>query len=221
MTSKSPRDNELYIWSIKEGRCVVAPADNTLITTPSHSETELIQRAELSAPDIARLEQLKSEARRLEYLITRVIIRERFGSSIGYHSNGQPFLDTTTPSGHISISHTQGYVAVSASTNICGVDIEPIARCAVGVAIRFSTLREVEIAARAFPLNPELLIWCAKETVFKIINLTDVNFVGDITVTDIDGNQITASCPRFGNRTLYLRYFVYDDELLVVTAQLA
>lgn len=93
-----------------------------------------------SLPYDEELSQLKSEARQLEYLAVRVLLRAVCGEEkhISHYSSGKPFL--TDGSFHITISHTRGYVAVGLhATYEVGVDIEYISnrvrKVAVGICI--------------------------------------------------------------------------------------
>ena len=88
---------------------------------------ELRKMLVASLPYDEELSQLKSEARQLEYLAVRVLLRAVCGEEkhISHYSSGKPFL--TDGSFYITISHTRGYVAVGLhATYEVGVDIEYI-----------------------------------------------------------------------------------------------
>ena len=90
---------------------------------------ELRKMLVASLPYDEELSQLKSEARQLEYLAVRVLLRAVCGEEkhISHYSSGKPFL--TDGSFHITISHTRGYVAVGLhATYEVGVDIEYISQ---------------------------------------------------------------------------------------------
>lgn len=102
---------------------------------------ELRKMLVASLPYDEELSQLKSEARQLEYLAVRVLLRAVCGEEkhISHYSSGKPFL--TDGSFHITISHTRGYVAVGLhATYEVGVDIEYISivfgKLPVGICIR-------------------------------------------------------------------------------------
>ena len=99
---------------------------------------ELRKMLVASLPYDEELSQLKSEARQLEYLAVRVLLRAVCGEEkhISHYSSGKPFL--TDGSFHITISHTRGYVAVGLhATYEVGVDIEYISDRVRKVAGRF------------------------------------------------------------------------------------
>lgn len=124
--------------------------------------------------------RFKSEARRKEFLAVRALLHEMFvvmGCSvqqikrigeIEHDPNGKPLLKGF----HISISHTQGFVAVALSRekNV-GVDIEYYSDRVKKIASKF--LRKDEIA---HDLDSLLVHWCGKETVYKLFSEENLQF---------------------------------------------
>ncbi len=111
---------------------------------------------------------LKSPKRIIERLAVRVLLRELLQDEcrIFYHPSGKPYL---TNGYNISISHTDGYVAVLLSkSNICGVDIEHFSEQVRRVKNRF--VSDKEYLDKNTELQHLLLHWSAKETVYKIVD---------------------------------------------------
>lgn len=132
-----------------------------------------------SLPYDEELSQLKSEARQLEYLAVRVLLRAVCGEEkhISHYSSGKPFL--TDGSFHITISHTRGYVAVTHATYEVGVDIEYISNRVRKVAGRFMYPDELRHSSDTAYL---LVQWSAKETMYKLLDEQGVDFLEHLRI---------------------------------------
>jgi phosphopantetheinyl transferase len=89
------------------------------------------------------------------------IVRERLGADVvvGYNKNGAPIIEGGAERGHISISHTKGWVAVIWSPEPCAIDIELRDRkLSAGAAARYN-ISSIED-------------WCALEARYKYAGLT-------------------------------------------------
>ena len=89
--------------------------------------------------------------------------------TIGHEPDGKPFVvvrDKPQSRWNISISHTRGYAVVLLSDDSCvGVDIEYRSDRVLRIAKRF--IRPDETAAT---VNEMLLLWSAKEAVYKLFS---------------------------------------------------
>lgn len=115
--------------------------------------------------EIARLHT--ASKRRLERLAVRVLMYTCWGKEeeVAYTENGRPRLKTGRY--HISISHTQGYVALCwHPARTVGIDIEQIRPKALGLTARFMHPDE---HAEGDALHEALLHWSAKETLYKML----------------------------------------------------
>lgn len=116
------------------------------------------------------LTHFKSESRRCEWLAARMLIRELRGDSavVLYTPEGKPLL--ADASEHISISHTEGYVAVAFHKHSdVGVDIERRGEKILKLRRRFMSVAEEDALDRADEQTSLLLHWSAKEAFYKII----------------------------------------------------
>lgn len=117
----------------------------------------------------------KSRSLRLQELAQRL-----FGTQIEHKSSGEPYL-VGEPIFQISISHTADLLAFSYShVRRCGVDIELVSRRTEHLSRKFATARELEVATQVFRDNPSLLIWCAKEALYKYMGQEGVDFLKDM-----------------------------------------
>ncbi len=122
----------------------------------------------------------KNDTRKIEFLTVRLLLREMLGvlgvsaeqqdriGDIRHLQSGKPILKGY----HISISHTQGFVAVILSkTKEVAVDIEYFSDRVKRVASKF--MRKDE---KAENLDCLLIHWCGKETVFKLFSEEQLQF---------------------------------------------
>lgn len=133
-------------------------------------------------PDLKRYEEFvqshfRSETRRMEYLCVRALLHEMLTSAgvrpdkigeITHNEAGKPLLKGY----RISISHTQGYVALMLSRKQeVAVDIEYVSDRVERVRSKF--MRKDE---QATDLSDLLVHWCAKETVYKLFSADNLQY---------------------------------------------
>lgn len=147
-----------------------------LVRRITEPEAELWAR--LSHPEYlaAKAERLKPGSRRLlEVLASRCALKELIGEErpVVYDEYGAPAL--ADHSQHISISHTQDYVAVIASADApVGIDIERRGKRVERVVSHFLTDDERDLLCLLSPDEEtyQLLLhlaWSAKEAAFKVL----------------------------------------------------
>lgn len=138
-------------------------------------------------PYDAELQQFKSPKRKLEYVATRILLRELCGKeiAIGHHDSGKPYVaDGGT---FITISHTQNYIAagICPSSDI-GIDIEYRSDRITKIQNRFLSNKEKDWCLAASSLSTAitrmLICWTAKESLYKILNKKGIDFSNDIAV---------------------------------------
>jgi phosphopantetheinyl transferase len=131
--------------------------------------------------------RMSSGKRRQEWLAIRLLLQHLSGSDayIGYREDGAPFLSGSAC--NISISHTKGFAAVILSENKSpGVDMEYRSDRAWKLRkkymseIEWNTImslcenKHADIDADAAAIAT--ICWCAKETAFKILGETGLDF---------------------------------------------
>ena len=146
--------------------------------TESPEQLQSYLTAESCNPD--ELAQFKCTSRQLEYLAVRVLLKTLTGSEhkIAHLPSGKPYLEDHA--WNITVSHTKGYVAVGLHpTKEIGVDIEQVAERVLKVTSRFVRDDEfpgiTKLPSQA-QLYVYLLAWSAKETMFKVMNESEVDF---------------------------------------------
>lgn len=100
--------------------------------------------------------------------------------TIGHEPSGKPFVDVASGGAaqvaapmHISISHTRGYaVLMLSSDEVLGVDIEYRSDRVERIASRF-----IGPGEPACTTDEKLLVWSAKETVYKLFSADNLMFM--------------------------------------------
>lgn len=141
--------------------------------------------------------KFKSEKRRKEWLATRVLFHTIFSPehSICYHPTGRPFISKSKQ--NISISHSFPYVAIACSPQNIGIDIERITNRASLLTEKFlSPKEETFLKALKYPTiqTSSVLLWSAKESVYKTVDISSLNIKDDIQLT-LNKTNILASLP--------------------------
>jgi len=184
---------------------------------------ELLLLARLSAADLSTYSGISALHRKKEWLSTRALLNEIHSGSnqIKYHNDGRPYLDDCTI--NISISHSIGYIAILLhETSIPGIDIELINRKVGRVASRFLSPDELIACNVETELSNHrlLLHWCAKEAIFKMIPVSNIEFSTDIQIILNDDAENTGSFQGFfigkkGSISTTLYHRLADDLLIV------
>jgi len=153
---------------------------------------ELHLLANLSVTDTITYSGITAQHRKKEWLATRALLNELISEPhlIKYHNDGRPYLENSSI--NISISHSSGYIAILLhTTSIPGIDIELRSRQVGRVASRFLSPDELNTCNDITELSNyrKLMHWCAKEAIFKMIPLSDIEFSTDILVLINDSEE--------------------------------
>lgn len=168
-------------------------------------------------------EEFTSEKRRTEWLAVRALLRSSLGDDVHvvYDAAGKPSLEGFD--GDVSISHTDGYVAVALSAcGSVGVDIELLSRDVMAVAGRFMS---VDLLGAVHPDERNfvaLVHWCSKEALYKIVGNLGGNFKDNIYVGAFEpGNEgrvplALVGLGNVGEDSFIADYSVLGDLLVVL-----
>jgi phosphopantetheinyl transferase len=121
------------------------------------------------------IENISNEVRKKERIISRFLLETLVGKKVEvkYADSGKPFCDGM----HFSISHTKNFVAVIVSNKPVGVDIEYKSDRIFRITEKFMHPDELKTLSECSEKQKfALLCWCAKETVYKIIQENGVDF---------------------------------------------
>ena len=131
----------------------------------------------------SNLKNYKNQSKRLEWLASRVLLYKFTGKNplIEYNKYGQPFIRRLSRG--ISITHTTGYAAISiTNSSINGIDIEIPSPRILRVAERFVHPDEFIYIPDNEKINYYTLLWCAKETMFKMLKRTGIIFNEELLI---------------------------------------
>lgn len=166
---------------------------------------------------------VKSVRRRLEIAASRYLFRYISGDdydTIAHDDTGKPYL----PSGrkHISVSHTDGYVAIALGTGNIGIDIETCSGRAFRLKEHFLSDEEIFLIDDANPSLDAVLRWSAKEAVYKVVgrgvyDFRNTIFIDGFTVSDeglLSAHTVTGG--DGSSRTMKVFFRNYGDFVLTL-----
>ena len=165
------------------------------------------------------LRKLKAEKRQLEWLAVRVLLKELLGEEkvIDYLPSGKPLLKDR--SAYISFSHTCGYVAIAVHpAKEVGIDIEQYGNRVSKLASRFVREDESVSVKAGDAIYALLLHWSAKETMFKLMNQSDVDFLEHLHILPFvpseSGEMEAVEYRTDLHQTFQISYYTHPDYVL-------
>lgn len=169
------------------------------------------------------VQRFSAAHRRLEWLAVRVLLYKLLDEEkeIAYHPTGKPYLADASAS--LSISHTKGYVAVvlGAPDREVGIDIEQYGERVRKVAHKFMREDERPSLFRGTDTWSLLLHWSAKETMFKCLNASEVDFREHLRILPFPVNETgTFSAEEYRTvekRRFTIHYHLFQDFVLTLS----
>lgn len=133
---------------------------------------------------------LSSEKRKKEWLATRLLLRATLDqkAEIIYSKSGRPSLKNSNTS--ISITHSKNKVVIILNDNKnVAIDLEYHSNKIERVLTRFLNENELNFVSNFHKKEAATLIWCSKETLFKLIDKEGVNFKKDFSTLPFEPNK--------------------------------
>lgn len=167
-----------------------------------------------------KLLSITSEARKIEWLSTRLLIQELLRGNeadIIYDENGKPHLESKHP--FISISHSKGMCALFLSEQPNGVDLQIFNSRIDTIKDKF--LNPSEITLIKDNVDDLHYFWCAKEAVFKAHGRKKIYLKDHILITHINryNNSIKATLVDDDfQQNFLLTYLKIENYYLVYTS---
>ncbi len=155
------------------------------------------------------IENISNDVRKKERIISRFLLETLVGKKVEvkYADSGKPFCDGV----HFSISHTKNFVAVIVSNKPVGIDIEYKSDRIFRITEKFMHPDELKTLSECSEKQKFALIcWCAKETVFKIIEENGVDFAKMNCKVNFDEIILT-----YKNRDFTLKFMDFSDFFIV------
>lgn len=153
------------------------------------------------------------ETKGKEFLMKKLLDQD---CQINYDDKGKPYLMGDTR--HISVSHSHDKLAVIVNEQeATGIDIELIRDKVLRIKHKFLTIEE--LADAGDDVEKLLIYWAAKETLYKIYGLKEVDFIEHLLVKPFSKHNLgtiigVISLPGF-KESFELNYQLLDDYVLV------
>jgi len=147
------------------------------------------------------------------YLINKLLDE---AVEIKYDDKGKPYL--AEDSRHISISHSHDKLAIIVNEKeSTGIDIELIRDKVLKIKHKFLSTTELKDAND--DVDKLLIYWAAKETLYKIYGLKEVDFIEHLFVKPFTKHNFGTIIGKITlpnvNETFHLNYQLLDDYVLV------
>ena len=163
------------------------------------------------------ISKIRSERRVMEWLTIRVLLFELLGEekTIANHPDGKPFLQDR--SYNISISHTKKWAAILLHKHCSvGIDVETISERVIRIASKF--ISENEFVDASQKVIHQLLHWSAKETIFKLMEESEIDFREHLHVRPFTPQEkgifSAAESKTTQRKTFQIHYEVLPDAVL-------
>jgi 4'-phosphopantetheinyl transferase len=167
------------------------PDSNLLLWEISESMEELRAMYARLFPTVP-VPVIKLAKREMEYMVGRLLLHEALpGSELQFRGNGKPILAEPY---HVSFSHTLNTVGLVVAKYPVGLDMQWADEKLLRIKEKYCHADElIWLDALQNPLQGALLIWSAKEAVFKVFGEW-VDFAEHIRVApmDLDSTTFTA-----------------------------
>lgn len=181
---------------------------------------EMLDLFSAQHPYMDDIRHIRSGSRKQEVLATRLLLKHLTGEElqIKHTAQGVPFLNNSHY--NISISHTKGYAAVILGYNEkTGIDIEYRSNRAWKLRTRFLDEKELAFVDNSSnPIEIASILWCAKETEYKILQRTEIDFSKHFHVMPFDfstkGYLQIQETRTLEKSTSELQYHVADNFIM-------
>ena len=158
---------ELFIWSVKEDYDYFA------------SKLVITEKEQSIIDQLAARKQIEwLSSRYLLHLMSGRAIRGSFIKDI----HGKPALENS--SHHISISHSNGFIAVIACEKIVGIDIQTPVEKISRIQHKFVSEKEKAYIPEDRALEALHILWGAKESLYKAYGKREIDYKKHLAVHD-------------------------------------
>ncbi len=186
------------------------------LLTEGGAEHGVCEESLLTPGDREYIAGVASERRRRELTAWRSLLRSRREKrerrEIGYRASGAPYLIGCEDVA-LSVSHSRSMVGVALSSSACALDIEELGRNFGVVKGRMLTAGEMSRFGHDDTLLP--IIWCCKETLYKLYN--DIDMLSGIEVLSIDSGRFVIETRVSGHGEMLLHYRIIEGNVIVVS----
>ena len=191
----------------------------------SEHADELKAAFQFSESEKTEFERFILEKRQVEYLATRLLLQILLNgkTEINYDKSGCPKLKNVNH--QISISHSAELVTILISEKPSGIDTENIHRNINRITNRFLHPEELEwTETQENPQTAKILLWSAKEAIFKCTKQSGIQFDTQIFIFPFDMNKSDffngKLSGKSGEENFGLWYFYYKNNIIVYCVEI-
>ena len=203
LKKKLDNDAEIGVWQITE------------------TEEELIALSATPSDEMEEISFIRSESLRKQRLAVRALLCEMFDEKVYlcHHDNGKPYIENNPI--NISITHTNKYVAVILhDEEDVGIDVESLDRDFSAVEKKALSEDEKEDLERDKRNEQLAIYWCAKEAIFKLLSVYNLDFAEQIEVERFrprgEGELDATFIDKDGDEQEFeLEYITFDRHVMV------
>lgn len=202
-----------FLFQIEDKDCVVG------VWSMTESWEELACTIPLTSADAEKFEKITNAGRKREFLAVRRLLATMIPDrpEIIYSGEGKPLLRYQNR--HISITHSRNLAAVILSDRPAGIDAEATGRNIAGIAHRYLSAAEITWTSETDdPALAQLFCWCCKESVYKMMQVKELDFKESIMVEPLvigEWKNATAYFIRNDQSTeITLHYFFEGNNII-------
>ena len=184
------------------------------------NEDDLIKKFPFNDKMTSQIIKFRNQSRKLEWLASRALLYQYTGliPNVEYkEESGQPYIQGFNK--NISITHTVGYAAIAISdSSPAGVDIERPRERILRVAKKFVHPDEYSYIPKNKEISYYTLIWCAKETLFKMIKRGGVIFNEELYISpfNVESEGVLNAKESNGTITEYILQYITTPDFYLV-----
>lgn len=184
----------------------------------TEDEETLLQMYNPTAEEIVFLQGLH-ENKRLHFLSSRLLLRTlASGVKLAKDDAGKPHFEGNTP--HLSISHSGNYAAaIVDENNQTGIDIETLGPKILRIEDKFCNADDKSNIRRTHHSLCLLIMWGAKESLYKWYGKKEVDFKKHMTVGPFetgDSGRFSATFHKPGTQQDFImEYAVFEGHVAV------
>ncbi|PZD78946.1 4'-phosphopantetheinyl transferase superfamily protein [Mesonia sp. K7] len=188
-------------------------ATKVLIWKIEESYEALSKNVELTSYCADRVNNMKSDLHRRGFMSIRHLLAEAgYGDGdLSYDDSGKPHLSDGK---FISITHSFTFSGIIVSDKPVGIDIEKQRDKILKIAHKFTPIEEYKTLANEDAVKRKLtIVWCAKESIYKYVNIPGLLFLHHINVEDFnfEDQKTTARVNYHGKIEYFNIYFIEFD----------
>lgn len=175
---------------------------------------ELLMDFRLTENENRELSGFKNEQRKVQWLCSRILLRQLVPDKkeIVYDEHGKPSLLNSPYK--ISISHSKNFVAVIVSKKYdVGIDFEVIEDRIEKIAEKFISPAEWEFLDTKTKKEQMYVLWCAKETLFKLYSKGELDFKENLFVSPFTYHQKGSIHSRIQKNSFVKDYTLCYEEI--------